>query len=114
MEHEFLSEVIFEISVVLSSVSQVLLKKSSAKSYRSRGREYLNPYTLCAYGLFFLSSIMTAVAYKYVPLSKGQILEAGGYVYVSGFSVIFLKEHLKKQEILGILCIMAGIIIYAG
>ena len=108
MQLEYLYEILFSLSVFLSAVSQVLLKKSTIRS------EFLNLYTLCAYGMFFLSSIMTAAAYKYVPLAKGQILEAGGYVYVSCFSAIFLKERLKKQEILGILCILIGIVIYAG
>lgn len=113
MSNAWFCEVLFFISVFLSAVSQVILKKSAVKSYKSRSREYLNRYTAGAYGLFFISSVLTAAAYRFVPLSRGQILEAGGYIYVSFLSAVCLKEHLKKREILGIACIMAGILIYA-
>lgn len=113
MGNAWIHEIIFLVSVFLSAVSQVILKKSALKSHKNKRREYLNLYTAGAYGLFLVSSVMTAAAYRSVPLSKGQILEAGGYIYVSFFSAVFLKEHLTKREIFGILCILTGIVIYA-
>lgn len=111
MKVKFLYEGMFLVSVFISAVSQVILKKSTAGKYNSRIQEYLNRNVIFAYGLFFASSIMTALAYKYVPLSRGQMLEAVGYVYVTVLSIIFLKERLQKREILGMVCIITGIVL---
>ena len=43
------------LSVVVASFSQILLKKSAQKTYRSIICEYLNPYVICGYGMMFLS-----------------------------------------------------------
>lgn len=37
------------LSVVVASFSQILLKKSAQKTYRSIIYEYLNPYVICGY-----------------------------------------------------------------
>ena len=60
---------IFVASVLVSSISQVMLKKSANKVYDNALKEYLNPMVITAYGLFFLSTVITVFAYKYVPLS---------------------------------------------
>lgn len=44
---------LFLLSVLVSSVSQVLLKKSAGKIYGSKFREYLNLPVMTAYSLFF-------------------------------------------------------------
>lgn len=113
MDDKIFYEGVFHASVFISAVSQILLKKSTGRKYSSRMREYLNLYVIAAYGLFFVSSIVTALAYQYVPLSRGQMLEAGGYIYVTVLGILFLKESLQKKEVLGMVCIIAGIVLSA-
>ena len=103
---------IFVLSVFLSSVSQILLKISAGKSYDSAIREYLNPRVILAYGLFFASTLVTVVAYKYVPLSMGPILEATGYIFVTILGYLILKESVSRKKILGIVLILLGIAVY--
>jgi len=104
---------IFIFSVCISSVSQIMLKKSALKQYDSRIKEYLNPLVIIAYGIFFISSLVTMFAYKYVPLSMGPILESSGYIFVSVLSYIFLNEKLSKRKLTGMVIILIGILVFS-
>lgn len=99
-------------SVLLSSFSQILLKKSAQKQYPSKLKEYLNPLVIFSYGLFFLCTLIAMYALKVVPLSMSPILEATGYIFVAILSYIFFKEKLTKKQLLGMILIISGIVIY--
>lgn len=99
-------------SVLISSVSQIMLKKSAQKTYQSKLREYLNPLVIVAYGLFFGCTLITVYALKVVPLSMSPILEASGYVFVATLSAVFLKEKMTKRQIMGMSVIILGVVIY--
>lgn len=77
------------VSVLISSIAQVLLKKAAEKHYDSFIHEYLNPLVIFAYFIFFLSTLISVYAYKGIPLSMGPILEASSYFYITVGSIIF-------------------------
>lgn len=97
----------------ISAISQVLLKKAANRKYESRIKEYLNPYVISAYGIFFTATLMSVMAYKVVPLSMGPILEATSYIYVTVFGVTIFKEKVNKQKLIALGLIILGICIYA-
>lgn len=101
----------FLVSVFISSISQIILKKSANKPSNSKIAEYLNPPVMFAYCLFFGSTLLTTFAYKGVPLSVGPILESTGYIYVAILSVIFLNEKLKCKKLIGYFLIIVGVLI---
>ena len=103
---------IFLGSVLVASISQIMLKKSADRKYDKWIVEYLNFRVIFAYGLFFLSSLLTVYAYKFVPLSLGPVLEASGYVFVSVMGYFILKEKIGKRKFLGLVVIIAGIVIF--
>ena len=103
---------IFLGSVLVASISQIMLKKSADRKYDRWIDEYLNFRVIFAYGLFFLSSLLTVYAYKFVPLSLGPVLEASGYVFVSVMGYFILKEKIGKRKFLGLVEIIAGIVIF--
>lgn len=111
--NELTFSLIFIASVLVSSVSQVMLKKSANKEYSSKIKEYLNPLVIVAYGLFFLSTVVTVIAYKGVALSSGPILESSGYIFVAVLGVIFLKEHFTLKKIIGMALILVGIAVFS-
>ena len=96
-------------SVLISSVSQILLKISASRSYPSKIREYLNPYVVIGYALFFGCTFIHMIALKVVPLSTSPVLEAMGYVFVSVFSYAFLKEKMNLKQVLGLVLIVIGV-----
>jgi drug/metabolite transporter (DMT)-like permease len=104
--------VLFLVSVFISSLSQIILKKSAGKTYENRLREYLNVPVISAYFLFFLSSLLTVAAYRYVPLSMGTILEASGYIWVTVLGVIFLRERVSPRKLAGLAVIIIGIVVF--
>ena len=83
---------ILVLGTFLSSVSQVMLKKSAMKTYASPLQEYLNPWVIGAYALFVLSTLMSVAAYRGLPLSMGPVLSAERGKRIS---------DLKKIMILG-------------
>ncbi|MCQ2972472.1 MAG: EamA family transporter [archaeon] len=101
----------FLTSVFLASVSQILLKKSALIEYDSFIKEYMNKLVIVAYIIFFFSTLVTMMSYKQVPLTLGVILESTGYVFVSVLSYIFLKETFTRKQLIGLCCILAGVII---
>ncbi len=91
-------------SVLIASMSQVLLKKSTMNTHRSVLGEYLNRYVLCGYGLLFASMLLTVYAYSGMPYKNGPVIESLGY-YVFG-------ERISVRKLVGIACIIIGIFIF--
>ncbi len=105
--------IIFLISVFISSVSQVVLKKSAKQQHESRVKEYLNSRVIGAYGMFFLATLLTTLAYRGVPLSMGVILESTGYVYVAILGWVILKEKMNRYKVVGNVLIIVGILLFS-
>lgn len=104
---------IYLFGVLISAVSQVLLKKAAMKEYDSPIKEYLNPFVIFAYLMFFGATLMTILAYKVVPLSMGAILEATSYIYITIFGVTIFKEKIGKEKAFALALIIGGIIVYS-
>lgn len=100
------------LSVVVASFSQILLKKSSAKTYPSLLREYLNPHVICGYGMMFLSLFLTILAYRGLDFTNVPVVESSGYVMVMVLSYFFFREKFTRRKIIGMLFIMGGIVVY--
>lgn len=100
-------------SVLISSLSQVVLKLSANEEHESGLKEYLNIKVILAYGMFFLSTILTMLGYRRVPLSLGVVLETTGYIYVAILGHLFLQEKITKRKFIGNLLIIAGIVVYS-
>lgn len=114
MPSNWIFTIVFLISVFISSVSQIMLKNSANEEHASAVKEYLNPRVITAYGLFFMSTLLTVYSYKGVPLSMGPILETTGYVWVSVLGYLFLKEKISGRKLIGLLLIITGIVICFG
>lgn len=113
MNSKIIFSLIYLSGVFISAIAQIILKKSAGKEYESKIREYLNPYVIIAYAIFFGATFCTIYAYKGVPLSFGPILAASEYVFVAVLSKIFLKENINLKKFIGLSVIIAGIIIYS-
>jgi len=100
------------LSVVVASVSQVLLKKSALKKYDNVIKEYLNPYVIGGYGLLFGSMLPTGYAYSGMDYKNGPVIESLGNVFVLVLGYFVFRERISFRKILGIACIMAGIVIF--
>lgn len=104
---------IFILSVFIASVSQVLLKISADKKYKSLFREYFNLHVIGGYGMFFISTILTITGYRGLPLKAGPIVESLGYIFIIILSIIVFKEKIDRNKIIGTILIILGIIIFS-
>lgn len=100
-------------SVLISSISQIMLKKAANKTYKNTIAEYVNPMVIGAYGIFFLSTLLTMLALKYVPLSMSPILESTSYLYITVLGYFFLGEKLSRRKLAGLGLILAGILVFS-
>ena len=101
------------INTLISSLSQIILKKSAQKKYDSKIKEYLNPLVIFAYILVFSCTLISVYVLKVVPLSMAPILEASGYIFIAILSYFFFNEKLTKEQMLGMMLIISGIVIYS-
>lgn len=104
---------IYLLSVFVSSVSQILLKKSAQETHKNYLAEYLDIRVIVAYGMFFGATLITVFALKVVPVSLGTVLESAGYLFVTVLGVIFLKEKVSRRKWIGLTITVIGILIYA-
>ncbi len=98
--------------VTIAAFSQVLLKKSSRKVYKSWIYEYLNPYVIIGYGALLISMLAQIFGLMQLHFSEGAVLEAFGYIIVMILSAIFFQEKITRNKILGMMLILLGMTIY--
>lgn len=99
-------------AVIISSSSQMLLKKGATQKYESVIREYLNPWVISGYGLMVLSTLCVIFAYRGVAYKNGAIIESLGYLLIMFLSRIFFGEKITKKKLLGNLIILAGVLVF--
>lgn len=104
--------ILLVLSVVVASFSQILLKKSAAKTYPSVIREYVNPYVIIGYGMMVLSTLLTVGGYVGLEYKNGAVIESLGFVLVMFLSRIFFGEKITRKKILGNALILIGILIF--
>lgn len=94
-------------AVIASSTSQILLKNVTLSSNR------IKKYTLfiVAYLLLLISFILTSTSLKYLQIFIVPIFETSGFLLVSFYSIVFFREKLSKQFIIGTFYILFGIIL---
>ena len=101
------------LCVVISALSQILLKKSADKTYRNIIMEYLNPSVILSYVIFFGCVLIDTYSLKGITLAFNSILDSFSYILIPVFSYIFLKERMNRLQMIGILVIFAGFLIYS-
>ena len=100
--------------VFISSISQVMLKKSAMAKHDSALGEYLNPLVIGAYALFVGATLCSVIAFRQIPLSMGPILDATGYFYVVLFGITIFHEKIDRTKILALATIIAGVLIHSS
>ena len=113
MNRTVLCSLVILFGTFISAVSQVMLKKSAMKPHDSIVREYANPLVIGAYGLFFLATLCSVIAYRGIPLSLGAVLESTSYLYVTWFGVTIFHESVTKRKWIALALILTGIIVYS-
>ena len=104
--------VVLFAAVLISSASQMLLKKGATIQYKTILREYLNPWVISGYGLMVLSTLCVIYAYRGVAYKNGAIIESLGYLLIMLFSRLFFGEKITGRKLLGNMIILAGVLVF--
>lgn len=100
-------------ATAVSAVSQVLLKLSAKRTYLNACQEYINPFVITAYGMYFATTIMSVLALRYIPLTLSTAFGTSGQIFVPVMSYLFLQEKISRRKAVGMVIIIVGIIIFA-
>jgi drug/metabolite transporter (DMT)-like permease len=76
--------------------------------------EYLNPFTIFAYCVLVVATLLTICSYTEVPLSMAPILGASEYFFVAALSRAVLGEKISPQRVIGLCVIVIGILVYSA
>ena len=101
------------IALLMSAASQVLLKLSAKKEYKNIWEEYFNPLVIIAYGIYFVTTIMSVQALRFIPLTLSTALGTLGQIFVPVMSRLFLREKISKRKGIGMCIIVVGIAVFA-
>lgn len=100
-------------SGVLSSFSQILLKKSATEKKDNMVSEYLNIKVIFAYVIIFICMLLTIIAFKGIPYKYGAVLETLTYLYIMVLSNLIIGENITKNRLLGNILIIIGVLIFS-
>ncbi len=91
------------LATFIAAVSQIMLKKSA---------QHVNPLVIGGYALLFLTTLITVVALKFIPMTLAAALDSTGQIFVPVLSFLILKEHINRQKLIGMAVIIIGLIVY--
>ena len=99
-------------AVLLSSVSQLLLKKGALQRFPSAFREYCTPWVIGGYLLLFCSMFLNIQGLRTLDYLNAPVMESLGYVLVPVLSALFFREKLSASRLVGIGCIVLGMVVF--
>ena len=100
---------IFMLGVIISSLAQILLKKSAMGKHDSQIKEYLNSKVILGYFLIFSGTVLAIIAYQEIEFKYGTMMHSTGVIFVLIFEMMFLKIKPTRHRIIGVLIIVAGV-----
>lgn len=100
------------ITAFASAVSQILLNVSAEKKYRSKIKEYLNPWVISSYVILAIVLVTNIYLLGFMNLKEENAIAASTYVFVLVLSRIILKEKITIKKVLGNILIIIGILIF--
>ena len=111
MNELYLHLAILVLGVLISSFSQIILKKAAVDQKSGFAAYFLNLKVLSAYMLLFCATLLSVVALRVVPLVFSPIAEGLGQVFVLSLSFLLLGEKISKKKLCGVAVIITGIFI---
>jgi small multidrug resistance pump len=102
------------VTVIITGISQVLLKIGAGKEERNRlfFSSYLNLPTLTAYGLLFVVTVIAIIVLQGMPLKLFYAIASLNFVIVLVLSWSILKERINPAEICAVFIIVSGVLVF--
>lgn len=98
---------------VLLTLSQVLLKLGALRfGDKSIIRQYVNPYVIIAYTIYFLITLFNVKLFSILPLKVANLIIAVTYILVPISGRIIFKEKFSRKRVIGIFITVLGLFFY--
>jgi multidrug transporter EmrE-like cation transporter len=99
--------------VLMSSLSQLLLKQSAVLEHKNALFEFLNWRVILSYTVFVAVVLLDIVSLKNgVNVKDIPVIESLGYIFVPVLSYLFFNEHITKRMAGAICVILVGVILF--
>lgn len=98
--------------VTIAAFSQVLLKTSANRPHEGFWKQYLNWRVITGYFMLLASMLLAVWAYAGMDYKYGPAIESIGFALVAFLSWWILKEKMTWKKMLGIACIVGGLIVF--
>ena len=100
------------LNVVFSSLTQILLKQEAVREHSNKFQTFINLRVILSYTIFIFITLFNIFLYKYIEYKYVMVLESVSFISILVVSKIFLKEIVDKKQIIGVVLIIFGILIY--
>ena len=100
------------LSALITALSQIILKKSASKTYKSMIFEYVNPYVLFSYTCYVGVLVLNVFIYTKTDYRFGVVINSVSTVFVMLLSHFILNESLTQKRVAGNIIIVCGILIF--
>ena len=95
-------------ATILGGIAAVCLKIGATKTFP---HHFLNRYSAIGFSLYGVSTIITVIALKWGELKVIYSLSSVTYIWIGLLSYAVLGEKLPAKRIIGIGCIIVGILL---
>jgi len=102
------------LAVLLTATAQLLLKIGVSRArHGSTIAIYLHPYSVIAYALLLLATLLNVYAFRVLPLKVAAEILPFTYILVGIYARLLLKERMSGAQWLGAALIVAGVVLFA-
>ncbi|MBQ9165522.1 MAG: EamA family transporter [Oscillospiraceae bacterium] len=99
------------VAVLISSASQVLLKKKANKAPKSFIMKFLNGPVILSYILLFTSMVLNSLALRQMDMTVLPCITATSFLWIMILSAIFLGEKPTRRKVIGVVMILIGVVV---
>ncbi len=105
---------VFLVSVIIfTGFSQVLLKVGANKANMKKcNMSYVNPYTLIAFSLYVLTTLLTVYTLKDIPLNLFYASTSLKFVLILILSKLVLRKKIDSSKAFAVLLILVGVMVF--
>ena len=100
------------VAIILTSISQVLLRAGAKGKTSAQSASFLNPKILFGYLLFFVVVLLMIYSMQEISLRTASALNSVTYILVPLMAHKFVNDPIDTRIILGSLTIIVGIVVF--
>lgn len=98
---------------MLSSLSQILLKKAAVTKRHHWVFDYFNVRVIGAYAITFTCMFLMIYAFTGMYYRFGAVIESLSFLLIMVFGRMFLGEKITKRRVLGNGLIILGVVLFS-